>query len=258
MPDLITRGADALADALRFFTRLPAPARFGAQETGPLFDGVAAAAPVAGVVVGAVSGATLALALGVGLTPLAGSAFATAAAVALCGALHEDAIADVADGFGGGRTREQKLAIMRDSAVGSYGAAALALALILRVALIAGLAEAQGPSAGLALVAAAALARPLALAPTRLLPPARTDGAGHAARPSLAAVLAGCGLGAAAALLAGGLAGGLVAILLAGLAVLGLSALSRRQIGGVTGDVCGAAAQVAEIAALAGLLMAAS
>lgn len=258
MPPLFPRAADALADALRFFTRLPAPARFGAQETGPMFDGVAAAAPVAGVVVGAASGAALALALVLGLPPLAGAAFAVTAAVALCGALHEDAIADVADGFGGGRTRERKLAIMRDSAVGSYGATALALALILRVALIAGLAEAQGPTAGFALVAAAALARPLALAPTRLLSPARTDGAGYAACPSLAAVLIGCGLGAAVALLSGGIAGGLTAILLAGLAVLGLCSLSRRQIGGVTGDVCGAAAQVAEIAALTGLLMAAS
>ncbi|MFD1331924.1 adenosylcobinamide-GDP ribazoletransferase, partial [Methylopila musalis] len=75
-------------------------------------------------------------------------------------------------------------------------------------------------------------------------------------RPGLAAVALGCGLGAGVALLAGGLAGGLLAVLLAGSAVLALCALSRRQIGGVTGDVCGAAAQVAEIMALTGLLIA--
>lgn len=249
------RCLDAVGDAVRFFTRAPVPARFGAQDLGPIFEGVAAAAPVAGLVVGAVAGGTLAVLLWLGLAPLPAAAFAVAAAVALTGALHEDALADVADGFGGGRTREAKLAIMRDSAVGSYGASALALALIARVALIAQLAEHLGGDAALSVAAAAVIARPLALLPTRLLPPARTDGVGHAATPSAGAVAIGGALGAVLALALSGLAGGGAAIMLAVIAALGLAALAKRQIGGVTGDVCGAIAELGEIAALLALAL---
>ena len=59
----------------------------------------------------------------------------------VAGALHEDGLADVADGFGGGATRERKLEIMRDSRIGAFGAAALALSLILRVAALGALLE---------------------------------------------------------------------------------------------------------------------
>ncbi|GLK81306.1 adenosylcobinamide-GDP ribazoletransferase [Methylopila turkensis] len=247
---------DAVADALRFFTRLSPPERFGARDGAGLFDGVAAAAPLAGAAVGAAAGAVLAAGLWLGLGSLPAAAFAIAAAVALSGALHEDALADVADGFGGGRTREAKLAIMRDSAVGSYGASALALALIARVALAAELGERLGVEAAFAIAAAAIVARPVAFAPAALLPPARADGAGHAARPSVRAVLTGGFLAAALAMLAAGLGPGLAAAVAATMAALGVTALARRQIGGVTGDVCGAAAHVAEIAALAALVAA--
>ena len=59
--------------------------------------------------------------------------FAVLALVLTTGALHEDGLADLADGFGGGATREAKLAILRDSRIGSYGAIAIGLSLILRV-----------------------------------------------------------------------------------------------------------------------------
>lgn len=229
------------------------PDRFGARDPGHVFEGATAAAPLAGVIVGAASGATLALLLGLGLPALAAGVFAVAAAVALSGALHEDALADVADGFGGGRTVEAKLAIMRDSRLGSYGACALTLALVARVALVAALAERLGPTAAFALMAAAALSRPLALLPARLLDPARSDGAGHAARPSRAAVAIGCALAALAALGLAGPAPALCAAAAAVVAALGVTWLARRQIGGVTGDVCGTAAHLAEIAALTGL-----
>lgn len=252
----VTTCLNASADAVRFFTRLPLPSRFGAAGPGPIFDGVAAAAPLAGVIVGAVSGATLAALLALGLPPLAASVFAIAAAVALTGALHEDALADAADGFGGGRTVEAKLAIMRDSQLGSYGASALTLGLLARVALVAALAERLGPAAAFALIAAAAIARPLALLPTRLLAPARADGAAFAAQPGATAVGVGCALGAVAVLALAGPLPGLLALAPAIAATLGVTALARRQIGGVTGDVCGTAAHLAEIAALAGLTVA--
>lgn len=247
------RPLDALGDALRFFTRLPIPAGWGSRDPARIFDGVAAMAPVAGLVIGAASALALLTALTLGLPPIAAAAIAVAIGVALSGALHQDGLADVADGFGGGATRERKLAIMRDSGIGAYGASALTLALVARVGLVAGLAETGGLGhAALSLIAASALSRPLALLPTQLLPPARPDGAGAAARPKALSVSIGVALGALGALAFGRFAGA-AAIVIALAAAAAVSALARRQIGGYTGDVCGAAAEIAEIAALAAL-----
>src|SRR5208282_3251017 len=147
---------------------LPAP-----PDSGFDLNRIAWAAPVAGAVVGFAGVLALAAAEALGLPPLVGAAL-----VAATGALHEDGLADVADGFGGGATRERKLAIMRDSRIGAYGAVALVLALIVRVgALSAALAHGFSSAAG-ALVIAAAVSRAGALAPLALLDPARTDGAG--------------------------------------------------------------------------------
>ena len=97
------------------------------------------------------------------------------------GALHEDGLADVADGFGGGATRARKLEIMRDSRIGAYGAIAIALALILRVGALAAALDGGFWRAALSLMLVAALSRAAALTPLALLPPARADGAGAAA-----------------------------------------------------------------------------
>ena len=134
---------DALRDllaCLRFFTRLPLPALPFDQSphAPPDMARIALMAPVAGAIIGAIAALALAIANLLGMPPLLGAALAIAALVIATGALHEDGLADVADGFGGGATRARKLEIMRDSRVGAYGAAALALALILRVAALAG------------------------------------------------------------------------------------------------------------------------
>ncbi|MFC7053872.1 adenosylcobinamide-GDP ribazoletransferase [Hansschlegelia quercus] len=248
-----SRPFDAVGDALRFFTRLPVPASWGSRDPARIFDGVAAMAPLAGLVIGCGSAAILLVTLALGLPPLGAAAIATAVGVALSGALHQDGLADVADGFGGGKTLERKLAIMRDSGIGAYGASALTLALVARVGLVAGIAEKAGMGpAALSVIAAATLARPLALFPTQLLPPARVDGAGAAARPKALSVSIGVALGALAALALGQFAGA-AAIVVALAAAAAVSALARRQIGGYTGDVCGACAEIAEIAALAAL-----
>ncbi|MBB3973794.1 adenosylcobinamide-GDP ribazoletransferase [Hansschlegelia beijingensis] len=253
------RALDAAGDALRFFTRLPVPSAWSTPQPERIFDGVAAAAPLAGAVAGAVAGEALGAGLALGLPALPAAAFAVIAGVALTGALHQDALADVADGFGGGATRKRKLEIMRDSSVGAYGVSALTLALGARITLVAALAERLGEEGALlALIAAAALSRPLALLPALLLKPARADGAGRAARPRAASVAVGCGLGALAALLLAGVGAGLAAAAAAAVAALGVTALSRAQIRGYTGDVCGAATEVAEIAALVALVAAAA
>ena len=124
-----------VGDALRFFTRLPAP---GSGESAPLdFNRIAWAAPVAGVIVGLIGAGALGLTRLFGLPPFLCAGLATAAMVAATGALPEDGLSDVAGGFGGGSTRERKLEIMRDSRIGFYGAVALALVLILRAAALA-------------------------------------------------------------------------------------------------------------------------
>ena len=168
-----------VVDALRFFTRL----RVGeADLSAPLdIDRIAWAAPVAGVAVGLIGAMVLALTALLGLPPLLRAGLATAALVAATGALHEDGLADVADGFGGGATRARKLEIMRDSRIGAYGAIAIALALILRVGALAAALDGGFWRAALGLTLVAAVSRAAALTPLALLPPARADGAGAAA-----------------------------------------------------------------------------
>jgi adenosylcobinamide-GDP ribazoletransferase len=247
-----------IADALRFFTRL----RVGDPGTGAPLDieRTAWAAPVAGVAVGLIGALILALTALVGLPLLLRAAFATATVVAATGALHEDGLADVADGFGGGATRARKLEIMRDSRIGAYGAIAIALALILRVGALAAALDGGFWPAALSLTLVAALSRAAALTPLALLPPARADGAGVAAgRLDPNALAAAWGSALIIALALGlvvlGVGHALLAALMSGAGALLMVALARRAIGGQTGDVAGAAQQCGEIAAWCGLLI---
>ena len=247
-----------IADALRFFTRLPV----GEPGPGAPLDlnRIAWAAPVAGVVVGLIGAIALALTTLLGLPPFLRAGLATAALIVATGALHEDGLADVADGFGGGATRARKLEIMRDSRIGAYGALALALALILRVGALAAALDGGFWRAALSLTLVAALSRAGALAPLALLLPARADGAGAAAgRLDSNALAAAWGsalvIALALGLVALGVAHALLAALMSGAAALGVVAFARRAIGGQTGDVAGAAQQCGEIGAWCGLLI---
>ena len=246
------------ADALRFFTRLSV----GAPEPSLALDlgRTAWAAPVAGVFVGLGGALVLALTALLGLPLILRAGLATAALVVTTGALHEDGLADVADGFGGGATRTRKLEIMHDSRVGAYGAIAIALALILRVGALTAALDGGFWRAGLSLMLVAALSRAGALTPLALLPPARADGAGAAAGrldPSALAAAWGSALVIALALglVSLGLAHTLLAALMSGAGALLMVVLARRAIGGQTGDVAGAAQQFGEIAAWCGLLI---
>jgi adenosylcobinamide-GDP ribazoletransferase len=256
-PRRFAPAARDVADALRFFTRLRV-AEPG--SSAPLDLGrVAWAAPVAGAVVGLIGALVLALTALLGLPPLLRAGLVTTALVALTGALHEDGLADVADGFGGGATQARKLEIMRDSRIGAYGAIALMLALILRVGALAAALDGGFWRAALSLTLVSALSRAGALTPLALLPPARTDGAGAAAgRLDSTAFAASWGaallMAVALGLLALGVAPALLAALMSGAAALAMVALARRAIGGQTGDVAGAAQQCGEIAAWCGLL----
>jgi adenosylcobinamide-GDP ribazoletransferase len=220
------------------------------------------ALPLAGAVTGAAGGAVLAGALMIGLSPLVAAVLATAFLVALGGGLHEDGLADTADGFGGGADRTGKLAIMRDSMIGSYGAIALIMALMARVVLTAEIAGNTGAAAaGAALVAAGALSRGAITVVLCRLGPARDDGLGRAfAMPGATVMRQAAGaallLAAAALALPIGLAGLAAALAGAAFATFLIAGLAMRQIGGQTGDVCGAVQQGAEISALVGLALA--
>jgi adenosylcobinamide-GDP ribazoletransferase len=236
---------EELKAAIGFGTRLPLP------YTTPSGSAVARAAwalPLAGLFVGIAGAAIYAISRRLGLPPWPASALAVAATLLVTGALHEDGLADTADGFGGGTLREQKLAIMRDSRIGAYGVCALTLALILRVAALASFAN--GHFAVWALIASHVGAR-AALPFLMLLPPARSDGLSHdAGRPGGEALAGAAAIGfvIVAFCLYPGRA---IVALIALAAVTGVMAwLTSRQIEGQTGDVLGALEQVGEIAVL--------
>jgi adenosylcobinamide-GDP ribazoletransferase len=207
------------------------------------------ALPIAGALVGLIGALSYWLAHIVGLPPLPAAALALAATLAVTGCIHEDGLADVADGFGGGATRERKLEIMRDSRIGAYGTCAVMMSLLLRGSAVATLAEPSIVAA--ALIAAHAGAR--AGLPTfmSLVRPARLDGlAAAVGRPPRGSAVAAGLLGAGALAFGLGPVPGFIAILLVLLAIGLLAWLCTRQIGGQTGDVLGALEQVSEMVIL--------
>ncbi|WP_163849429.1 adenosylcobinamide-GDP ribazoletransferase [Pseudooceanicola aestuarii] len=239
--------ADLLA-ALGLLSRLPLP------DHAPRGAGAAWAYPLAGLVLGALAALAGMLALRLGL-PSGGAAIVVLGlSVWLTGALHEDGLADCADGFGVQADRARRLEIMRDSRLGSYGAVALMLALLARwYGLTLVLAQ---PGGGWAVLGVFALSRSAMVPLMAVLPFARADGLARGmgrVRGGDAALAVGLGL--AVVLATAGLRDMLAAGLLAGVAVLALAVRARRLIGGQTGDVLGAAQQVAEIAILAALMV---
>jgi adenosylcobinamide-GDP ribazoletransferase len=243
----LRRLATDLKISLLFSTRLPlahSPAITGSDVARASW-----ALPIAGALIGLIGAAAYWLAHAAGLPPVAAAALALATTLLATGCLHEDGLADTADGFGGGTTRERKLDIMRDSRIGSYGACALILSLLLRWSALASLAE-PAAVAG-ALIAAHASARATMPLLMCLVPQARADGlAADAGSPPRASVIA-AGLLAAIALGLGlGHMAALVALVLLVSAVAFMAWLCRQQIGGQTGDVLGALEQIGEIIVL--------
>ena len=239
--------SEELKACIVFCTRLPL------FRTTPNAGGAIAKAawafPVAGCVVGVIGAVVYALAHKFGLPAWPAASLAVAATMLVTGCLHEDGLADTADGFGGGDSRERKLAIMRDSRIGVYGVCALTMSLVLRVAALASLPSAH--AAVWALIAAHAGARATMPMLMLVLPPARNDGlsfdAGH---PPLEAVAAAVLIGFLALVFCLHLGHGLVALILLAVAVALMAWLGSRQIGGQTGDVMGALEQASEVAVL--------
>ena len=242
----------------QFLTRLPIPHDRDGEFENPMsaLSTLAPASrtfPLIGVAVGGLAGVVLMLAAALGLPPLAWALTAVGVMVLITGGLHEDGLADTLDGFGGGATREDKLAIMADSRTGAYGVLALVISVGLRAALLAGL-DAQVAAA--TLVAAASFSRAVLPPVMNALDPARAGGLGAAAgRPDDSTAITALLLGAVLVVIFAGFGAGLAAVLAGAFAAFAFSLLARAQIGGHTGDVLGAVQQVTEIACLVAVVV---
>ncbi|MBM2574749.1 adenosylcobinamide-GDP ribazoletransferase [Jannaschia sp. Os4] len=236
-----------LISALMLMTRLPVRG-----TPSPAADG-AWAWPVAGALVGLLGALAGTGAAALGLPTAFAALLAVAATIAATGALHEDGLADCADGLWGGRTPARRLDIMRDSRLGSYGALALVVGVGAKWSLATAALD-QGTLLWALPAAAAASRAPMAWA-MRALPAARTDGLSrHVGIPGAREVWLGAGL--AALLLAPSGLSGLLAALAVVLTALACVSLARAKLGGQTGDVLGGTQQMCEIAALAALTLA--
>lgn len=245
----LLRPVAAFAAALRFLTILPLPGRFGTTEkdlahAAPFF-------PLVGLLLGCAA-APAAKLLFILLPPLPAAVLTAFLLLAFSGGLHLDGLADTADGFFSARTKERMLEIMKDSSIGTMGAVALLLVLLLKTVCLASLNE--------QLLLPAVFLMPLAgrtaiLLLMALLPYPREQGLGrlftlyfHSSAGKTAA-LAGLLLCAAAAHVTAG-AQGLAAVTAMLLLLLFFAAFCQRKIGGATGDTLGAACELAETAVI--------
>ena len=233
--------------AAAFLTRLPVP------QTETLPDSPASSLagamrvfPVIGACIGLFSGLIYVAGDLLALGPWLSATLAVAAGVLMTGALHEDALADVADGFGGGADIEAKLRIMRDSQIGTYGTLALVLSSVARIAAIATLSD---PDLVLpVLVVAGAVSRAVMPAVMYMLEPARTDGVGAGAgKPDRDVVIVAAGITVIVAFTLAEPLEAAITLAFSAAAALGMIKLATRQIGGFTGDVVGATGQISEI-----------
>jgi len=239
--------------AIQFLTRVPVPACAG--FTPERLTAATRYYPLVGAMIGGFAALVYALAL-LAWPPMVAALLSIAATIALTGAFHEDGLADMLDGVGGGLTRERALEIMKDSRIGTYGAAGLIMALLLKAATLASMPVA---SVALALVAGHALSRFSAVMVIATSAYVRDHGTAKpvaegvnraslwiAGGTSLACCVAlAWGLGPMAALL------GLLGLALGHLA---MRRIFERKVGGYTGDCLGATQQGSELGLYLGLL----
>jgi adenosylcobinamide-GDP ribazoletransferase len=235
---------DDVIGAVQFLTRLPGMplgTAFEMRRAGRVL-------PLVGAGIGGVIGACYWLLHGLHVPALAAAALPLALGALLTGGLHEDGLADTADGFGGGRTVAQKLEIMKDSRIGSYGVLALIFASAIKIACLGSLSGAQGLAA---LIAAHALARGALPFAAFALPYARSSGlAVSVGQPTIASLVIAGVLAIAVALIALPPITALACVGAVGAVTITMRLVARRQIGGYSGDVLGAIEQMGESAIL--------
>ncbi len=258
MQVMIKREAQSFFSALQFLTRLPTPKWTGWEE-GRL-DRAAPYFTLAGVIIGALCGLAYITLIPL-TTPTISALFALGLGVLLTGGLHEDGLADFADGAGGGRDRTHALEIMKDSRMGSYGVLALIFCITLKLLTLSALAP---MTALVALIAAHGLSRASLFLTVKWLGYARPENEGKIAPISRVATpgawvrLALMSFIAIAPLIGLASAQGQIGTVITALALAVVTTLwivlhMRRALGGWTGDALGAQQQVFEAAFLLGV-----
>ncbi|MEE9313683.1 MAG: adenosylcobinamide-GDP ribazoletransferase [Rhizobiaceae bacterium] len=259
--------------SVQFLSRIPL---LLVSEELPDFQKTAHTFPLAGLIISLPAAALLWGASSLNLPATVCALLAVTALFLTTGGLHEDGLADVADGFGGGHNRERKLEIMRDSAVGTYGVVSLVLSIGLKVALLTHLLTLyNGGTVALILVAVTAVSRLAMLQPWAALSPARQEAeapvknkvalpkeketsglSNRYGSPDNKTVSLGllCSLPAALILLftVGPWAVAL-SLVTAGVFIIIFTSICEKQIGGHTGDTLGATQQLSELGLLLGL-----
>ena len=233
-----------IAEATQLLTRLPV----SGPRRDPRGGKAAWAYPLPGLLVGAIAALIAAVSVAIGLGAPISAALVIASMVLATGALHEDGLADTADGLWGGHSRDRRLEIMKDSRIGAYGVLALILSVLLRWTAITDLLE-SGHATG-ALVTAAVLSRAAMPPAVSLVPFARQDG--------LAVSVGSVSAGSAVIAILIGVVSALVfvdlpalpAILVAAVTAFAILRIAKSKVGGITGDILGAAQQTSEIAVL--------
>lgn len=232
------RPLEDLRVATALLTRLPLP--FPAYDPTRPPAAAAWAYPIVGAIVAGICSAVILLATGVGLSSGATAGLVLICAMTVTGAMHADGLADCADGFWGGWTRERRLDIMKDSQIGTYGVLALVLCLGLQWHALSILIAAHmlWPLFAAAMISRAAMVWMMAA-----LPHARGEGLSHhTGRPDRRAVVVALVCAAPTLLFPG--VPRLAALVCTLLVAAGIFALARNKIGGQTGDVLGATQQV--------------
>lgn len=255
--DLITDAMRALA----FLSRIMVPQSWFAGYSGSLADTVRGF-PLAGMIIALPASLVLFAGDLLDLPEVVSALLTIAALIVTTGGLHEDGLADVADGFYGGNSAERRLEIMKDSSIGAYGTLALIMSILLRTALLAALLdELDLFQVILVTIGTEALNRGVLVKFWQSLPSVRAGGvADSAGVPDANAASFALILASVAGAIAYGAAGGPLAVIVAAcltaLVFFGFSALCRGKIGGQTGDTLGAMQQLTTIALQLGLVIA--
>ncbi len=227
-----------------FLTRLPLRLNFNYSMSA--VGSASRCFPLVGLIVGGLSGAIFLGSQLLGMPLILAALLSLSAQVLLTGALHEDAIGDVADGFGGGADKSRKMEIMRDSRVGTYAVVTLILVLGLKAAAISSLKDAY--LAFSVLLSAAVVSRGMIVWAMYLLPSARADGLGASAgKPSLTACLWALAFSVLVPMATLNPFLGSIALLASFAGAFVMSMIAYRQIGGQTGDVLGSVQQISEL-----------
>jgi adenosylcobinamide-GDP ribazoletransferase len=234
--------------AVSFLTVIPAG---GCADGDAWLSRAAVWFPVVGALVGGGAAGVVLLADAAGLSPAVAGALALVFGIVATRGLHEDGLADTADGLGVHGTRERRLAAMKDSAVGAHGALAMACALLVGALALAAL---DAGHAARALLAGHVLSRAAMVVAAAALPNARAaDGLGRGLAVAPAVAVVAVVLAAGGAVAACGVADGALTLGVAAVAVLLALVVQARAFGGRTGDTLGATGKLVEVATLVAL-----